>query len=550
MRSSKFLLTGFAASGLAATVTYNWDVTWVSAAPDGFTRPVIGINGQFPCPPIEATVGDQVVVNLNNQLGNQTTSLHWHGISQKGTGEMDGPSGVTQCPIPPGASMTYTFIVDTPGTYWYHSHNHGQYPDGLRGPLIVHDLIDPYAGQYDEEFILRISDWYHDQVPTLLPQLLAATNVHAAPPFPDSLLLNDSSTATLAFQPNKVYKVRVISMSAFCATMLEFDSHEMNVIEVDGVYVTPYETSQIRVAAAQRYSFLLTAKSTADQNYAFTASMDSNRDYSLAATWPTNATGHIIYDGQKALPGSYPVSAWAVFNDQNLSPLDKKALLPAPDNTITMDFNFGFDSLSIPRAYLNNVSYVGQKVPTLYSVLTTGSSASDPRVYGQVNPFIVRLGQTVQIVFNNLDAAIHPLHLHGSWSGSSADFPSTPMRRDVVEVFGQSHLVIRYTADNPGVQLFHCHIEWHVEMGFTATIIEAPISIQSLITVPKQHLSNCQAQGIPTAGNAAGDRSNYTDLTDANTVPPNPDPGATYTTSSTRRGKRQGPFMGKAFQRA
>jgi len=27
----------------AATVTYNWRVTWVEAAPDGFTRPVIGI---------------------------------------------------------------------------------------------------------------------------------------------------------------------------------------------------------------------------------------------------------------------------------------------------------------------------------------------------------------------------------------------------------------------------------------------------------------------------------------------------------------------------
>lgn len=99
------------------------------------------------------------------------------------------------------------------------------------------------------------------------------------------------------------------------------------------------------------------------------------------------------------------------------------------------------------------------------------------------------------------------------------------MRRDVAEVFGQSHLIIRYTADNPGVQLFHCHIEWHVEMGLSATIIEAPTQIQSSVSIPKQHLQNCQTQGIPTAGNAAGNTSNFTDLTGANTSPPSQDLG-------------------------
>jgi iron transport multicopper oxidase len=95
----------------AGTVTYNWQTTWVNAAPDGFTRPVIGINGQWPCPKIEATVGDTVVVNLVNKLGNQTTGLHFHGINQVNTGEMDGPSAFTQCPVPPDSSITYKFVV-------------------------------------------------------------------------------------------------------------------------------------------------------------------------------------------------------------------------------------------------------------------------------------------------------------------------------------------------------------------------------------------------------------------------------------------------------
>lgn len=96
----------------AATVTHDFNVTWVTANPDGAQpRPVIGINGQWPIPRIEADVGDRIVINVNNQLGNQSTSLHFHGLFMNGTAHMDGPVGVTQCAIAPGGSMTYNFTV-------------------------------------------------------------------------------------------------------------------------------------------------------------------------------------------------------------------------------------------------------------------------------------------------------------------------------------------------------------------------------------------------------------------------------------------------------
>lgn len=67
----------------SATVIYDFDVGWMTANPDGaFERPIIGINGQWPIPQITATVGDQVIVNLRNSLGNQSTSLHFHGLFQ------------------------------------------------------------------------------------------------------------------------------------------------------------------------------------------------------------------------------------------------------------------------------------------------------------------------------------------------------------------------------------------------------------------------------------------------------------------------------------
>jgi iron transport multicopper oxidase len=98
MLKSLFFL-GFLSGTFAKTVHYDWDITWVWANPDGLQpRSVIGINGKFPCPAIEADLGDTIEVKVNNKLGNETTGLHFHGQTQMGTNHMDGPSGVTQCP--------------------------------------------------------------------------------------------------------------------------------------------------------------------------------------------------------------------------------------------------------------------------------------------------------------------------------------------------------------------------------------------------------------------------------------------------------------------
>jgi len=95
-----------------ATVTHDFDIGWTYANPDGQqTRPVIGINGQWPVPAIVAAKGDQIIVNVKNSLGNESTSLHFHGLYMNGTTHMDGPIGVTQCGIPPGGSFTYNFTV-------------------------------------------------------------------------------------------------------------------------------------------------------------------------------------------------------------------------------------------------------------------------------------------------------------------------------------------------------------------------------------------------------------------------------------------------------
>lgn len=118
----------FAGFTTAETVTLDWNITWVTRNPDGMMeRPVIGINNEWPLPQLNFTRGDNVIVNMHNQvrdtvtwretrtdvsqLGNETASLHFHGLYQNGTNEMDGPPGVTQCDVPSGHSMTYNFTV-------------------------------------------------------------------------------------------------------------------------------------------------------------------------------------------------------------------------------------------------------------------------------------------------------------------------------------------------------------------------------------------------------------------------------------------------------
>jgi FtsP/CotA-like multicopper oxidase with cupredoxin domain len=97
--------------GSAGTVAYDLNVTWTYGNPDGFTRSVIGINGAWPPPTLYVTKGDTVILNVHNQLGNQSTSVHVHGMFQNGTTNMDGAAMATQCPIPPGSSMVYNFTV-------------------------------------------------------------------------------------------------------------------------------------------------------------------------------------------------------------------------------------------------------------------------------------------------------------------------------------------------------------------------------------------------------------------------------------------------------
>ncbi|KAF2396460.1 iron transport multicopper oxidase FET3 [Trichodelitschia bisporula] len=523
----------------AATVTKDFNITWAYGNPDGaFNRSVIGINNQWPIPKIEVNKGDRVVINVFNGLGNVSTALHFHGIFLRGQTEMDGAAGVTQCSIPPGSSFTYNFTVDQPGTYWYHSHVKAQYPEGLRGPFIVHDPDMPFKDQYDEEIVLPLSDWYHQMVSTtLMSRFISFANPTGAEPVPDAALMNDTQNLQIHVQPGKTYMFRIINMAAFAAQYFWIEGHTMRVVEVDGVYTEPAEASMLYLTAAQRYSVLVTAKNETGANFAIQGSMDQDLFDAVPDGLNPNVTGWLVYDGAKELPKAQPLDAFEPFDDFGLVPQDGEKLLDKADYTVTLDLKMDNLGDGANYAFFNDITYVVPKVPTIYTALTTGDLATNPAVYGvNTNAFILKKDDIVDIVVNNNDPGKHPFHLHGhnfqvvsrsadeagpfvANASIEAAFPSVPMRRDTILVRPNGNFVLRFRADNPGIWLFHCHIEWHTASGLIATMIESPLELQSSLTIPEDHYAACRAAKQPFKGNAAGNEKDFLDLKGANVSP-------------------------------
>ncbi|KAG8624405.1 hypothetical protein KVT40_007472 [Elsinoe batatas] len=521
---------------LAATVTFDWNITWVRANPDGaFERPTIGINGQWPLPVVNITKGDRVVAHVHNELGNQSTSVHWHGFFQNGTNYMDGPVGVTQCGIAPGSSMTYNFTVDQSGTYWYHSHSRGQYPDGLRQLLLVNDPENPVNGQYDHEVSLTLSDWYHDEMPGLISSFISVTNPTGAEPVPNAALMNDTQNFTLSVEPGKNYLFHIANVGAFAGQYFWIEGHKLQIVEVDGVFTDAAEADMIYLTAAQRYSFLVTTKNSTDANFAMVSSMDTDLFDTVPDGLNPNVTGWLVYNDAADKSAAVELDVFEPFDDFQLVPNDAERLLPEADQTLTLNMSMINLGDGANYAAFNDISYAAPKVPTLYTTLTSGAAADNATIYGgYTNTFVLEKDQVIDIVLNNDDPGKHPFHLHGHnfqvlvRADENAGFydpsnhsiaPTVPMRRDVLMVRPQSNFVIRFKADNPGVWFFHCHLDWHLISGLAATMIEAPLEMQKTLSIPEDHMQACKDIGTLTSGNAAGNTVDLFDLKGENSPP-------------------------------
>ncbi|KAJ2019836.1 ferroxidase fet3 [Coemansia sp. S680] len=512
--------------GQAARVVHDWDIGYLTLNRDGYnTRRVIGVNGQLPFPPVYVTKGDILAINVHNSL-DVPTSIHAHGIFQKGASYMDGAGLITQCGIPPGENFTYEINADRAGTFWIHGHYNHQNVDGLRTPLVIYDTV-PAVLDYDEEILISLEEWYDNEFIPRMKEILNPLAPFPPPPsFPYGLIngINGNETRPITFVPGRKYRLRVVSMSTTEWFKFSLPGHKLQIIEADGIDSVPHTVDGLDLGPGQRYSAVVTAHDTVMYNYEYNITLYANFVPYIPGMNPRYYPGLIEYKAGTPVKAvaQTDISQFVWSDDIVLKALDRQPVLSA-DKTFDWTISSKKYSNNITLSILDEISFQPPLVPPLFSAFTMGDLALNSTIYGpQTRAHVLRLGEVVEIIVRNPSTLDHIMHLHGHAfqvveygpTGVPADpeappipertFSDWPMRRDTVVVPPFQYVKIRFRADNPGVWMFHCHMDVHFAMGMAVLFVEAPDVLQREQTIPQALIDMCQRQGIATSGNGAG----------------------------------------------
>lgn len=208
----------------------------------------------------------------------------------------DGVPGITECPLAPGDTKTYTFQATQHGTTWYHSHYSSQYGEGAFGALVING---PASANYDIDLgPLPVNDYYYQTAWQV--GVIAHNNLQnrRPPPPADTILVNGTMKSasgtgsyftTQKLQPGKKYRLRLINGSSDNSIRVSLDNHPFTVITSDLVPIKPYSTNWVLLATGQRYDVIFTANQTVG-NYWFRAEVagdcSSSNNYYGRAIFP------------------------------------------------------------------------------------------------------------------------------------------------------------------------------------------------------------------------------------------------------------------------
>ncbi|CAN1224625.1 L-ascorbate oxidase [Linum grandiflorum] len=484
---------------------YKWEVKYEYKSPDCFKKLVITINGKTPGPTIIARQNDTVVVDLKNGLGTENVAIHWHGIRQIGSPWADGTEGVTQCPILPGDTFRYKFVVDRPGTYLYHAHYGMQREAGLYG--LIRSTYEQAAGLSSIPFrwvgepqslLIHGKGRYDCSTPS--PATLGEcnqTNPECSSPY------------TMTVVPGKTYRLRIGSLTALAALSFQIQGHNMTVVEADGHYVDPFVIQTLYIYSGETYSVLVKTDQDPSRNYRIASNVVSRN----RTTPPGLGVFNYYPNHPRRLPTGLPIAP--LWNDTGSRLAQSLAIRARPghihdpprksDRVIVL-LNTQNEVGGIRRWSVNNVSFNLPHTPYLiglkHNLLHTFSQTPPPEGYdyksydirmrnpnanATISDGIYRLefGSTVDVILQNANTMVvnnsetHPWHLHGHdfWVmgyGEGKFDPEKdperynlvdPIMKNTVPVHPYGWTALRFKADNPGVWLFHCHIESHFHMG-------------------------------------------------------------------------------------
>ncbi|RMZ88167.1 hypothetical protein DV736_g4611, partial [Chaetothyriales sp. CBS 134916] len=505
--------------------SYNFVISRGTIAPDGVERDSLLINGAFPGPTIEANWGDTIQVTVTNSITGpeEGTALHWHGLLQKGTPYEDGVPGITQCPIAPGETYTYSFVADLYGSSWYHSHYSAQYAGGMFGAMIIHG---PPHASYDEDLgPILLSDYYHRDYYSILKDVMG-TDLSKIAPLSDNNLINgkgifncsslaDNSTCTpnaglskFKFRSGKTYLLRLINPSTEAVQRFSIDGHALTVIAYDFVPIVPYTTQVVTLGVGQRAEVIVHANGSRTDSYWMRSNISetcslSNQPYGLA-----------IIDYQDANTTVEPKSTIWPIDDTTCGndPLSKTEPLaritpPATNTRVDIEVNIEINGTGNFLWTMDGSSFrTNYNDPIL--LLADAGNDSYP-AHPEWNVYDFGRNNSFIIVINNTTPLVHPMHIHGhnwfvlneglgSWDGTTVR-PSNPARRDVQLLQPNGYIALQIEADNPGIWPFHCHIGWHVSGGLYVNIMERPDLIPSHVHIPPKARDLCTSWNAYTS---------------------------------------------------
>jgi FtsP/CotA-like multicopper oxidase with cupredoxin domain len=484
-----------AADGAPREVVHDFVVRSVTPAtwPDGAVKKggLILVNNSLPGPTIRAREGDTIVVRLKNGLPEGTT-IHWHGMTQLGTWQMDGVANVSQESIPPGQTFEYRFKAEPAGTHLWHSHTGVQYGEGMFGMLIVDAVDDPSRGDYDVEHTVCINDWFHEPGTQILSNLergvyMKPMNMGGATPAatytsPDlgdvpyqSALINGKgrssggSTSPLevfAVRPKQRVRFRMANIGSTYEMRVRLDGHRMTVIAVDGIPTMPSTVDSVTLDVGERCDVIVEMSQPVGSYWLRANTLDPGGKDGVRAI--------VRYAGAPSVEPADTPASWGTELDYNVLRARVGIPVPAPDLVGTHVLG---GTMKPYRWTWDGRSFLAPKT----------SFRSEPNAHDPpVTQIAVKKGQNVRLILNNRTGMTHPFHIHGrnfqllyqspNNAGNYKDGPlnaNAPCVKDTVSVHAGGHAVIQWKENNPGFWFFHCHIEWHLATGMAVVIRSA-----------------------------------------------------------------------------
>jgi FtsP/CotA-like multicopper oxidase with cupredoxin domain len=427
----------------------------------------ITYNSQFPGPLLRFKEGQQVTVDAYNDT-DTPEQLHWHG--QKVPVEVDGAAEEGTPYIPAHGMRRVTFTPNPSGFRFYHTHNRagadlsaGQY-SGQVGPVYIEPKNEP--GRYDREIFLVLKEFeptlsrggdmpqdflsptikikeLEDAGESAMKASLAKGMPHGYEVGYDSFTINGRMSGhgePIRVKQGERVLFHVLNGSATEIRSLALPGHLFRVVALDGNPVpNPAQVPVLWIGTAERVS------ATVDMNHPgvwiLGDTADDDRRHGMGIV--------VEYAGHLGKPQwlAPPHARW------NYSHVAKPgATAPSPDETFEMTFakdNAAEDGF-------NRWTINGRPYP----------------MNGEVQPasFHLKQGKRYRIRMRNASDDIHPIHLHRhifeltSYAGT----PTAGIMKDVLMLGGYQQAEIDFVADNPGLTLFHCHQQLHMDFGFMA----------------------------------------------------------------------------------